>query len=147
MKFSFIFGGVKMRKETYNTKQKQLIFEILEKNNETQLSCDEISDLLKNQGTPVGKTTVYRFVEKLTSEGVLRKFENSKFASYQLIDKNLCCDEHMHLKCTSCGKFIHLGCDFMSEVGKHVAEHHNFTVDNSKTVLLGICDQCKGLVR
>ena len=99
-------------------------------------------DYLKQKGTPVSKPTAYRYLGKLCEKGVLRKFSDSKSAAFQYIDSENSCHEHMHLKCLNCGEFIHLGCDFMSKVDKHIFEHHNFKVDNSKTVILGLCEKC-----
>ena len=52
-----------MAASTYNTKQKKLVADILEFNRSNQLSCDEITYILMKNGTPVGKTTVYRQLE------------------------------------------------------------------------------------
>ena len=52
------------------------------------------------------------------------------------------CHEHFHLKCTGCGRLIHVECDYLGEVSKHVLEHHQFTIDNTKTVLYGLCADC-----
>ncbi len=133
-----------MAKITYNTKQKNLIYEILEKNTSCPLSCDGITDMLKNEGTPVGRATVYRFLETLAEKGEIRKLldSQSKTATFQLIDKSKNCQQHMHLKCIHCGKIFHLECDYMSDVSGHILEHHNFRVDNSKTVILGVCENC-----
>lgn len=134
-----------MSRYTYNTKQKTLIMSLLEKEKEAPLSCDSIVAMLVSEGTPVGKTTVYRFLENLAAKGEVRKFvdSHSKTATFQLVDKSLNCAEHMHLRCVGCGRIVHLGCEFMSEVGTHIFEHHGFTVDNSKTVILGKCENCK----
>lgn len=129
---------------TYNTRQKRLIHSFLEENSGSQFSCDEIIYLLKKEGTPVGKATVYRFLDTLVKNGEVRKYTDtdSKISTFQFIDKRLNCQEHMHLKCVSCGKLFHLGCEFMSDVGEHILEHHRFKVDNSKTVILGLCENC-----
>lgn len=133
-----------MANSTYNTKQKKLIKTILTDNKHRQLTCDEISDMLKNEGTPVGKTTVYRFLQKLSESGEVRKFTDTdgKSTSFQYIDKELNCEGHLHLRCTECGKLFHLGCDFMNGVGEHIQKHHRFKIDNSKTVILGLCENC-----
>lgn len=133
-----------MPSSTYNTKQRKLVLDILLNNKNNQLSCDEITFMLFRAGTPVGKTTVYRQLEKLLNDGQIKKLNphNGKSFLYQYVDKALKCENHMHLRCLQCGKFVHLGCDFMLEVGKHISEHHNFTVDNSKTEILGICEDC-----
>lgn len=133
-----------MANSTYNTKQKQLIKQILTENKEKQLTCEEISDLLKQEGTPVGKTTVYRFLEKLSQSGEVRKLSHTKGKSttFQYIDKELNCEAHLHLRCSECGKLFHLGCEFMNGVGEHIKKHHRFKIDNSKTVILGLCENC-----
>lgn len=129
---------------TYNTKQKQLISQILTDNMSKDLTCDEIADILKKNGTPVGKATLYRFLENLSQKGLVRKTVSAgtKSATFQLVDKEMCCDSHLHLKCTECGKLIHLGCDFMNGVSSHLLEHHKFKIDNSQTVILGVCENC-----
>ncbi len=136
-----------MRNSTYNTKQKKLVLDLLSDNRQKQLSCDEITYILMNNGTPVGKTTVYRQLERLINEGKIKKLnphENGKSFLYQYVDEALDCKSHLHLRCVCCGKYVHLGCDFMQGVSKHISEHHGFIVDNSKTEILGICSSCAG---
>ena len=137
-----------MSNSTYNTKQKKSILQLLESNRDRQFSCDEITEELRKKGTPVGRATVYRYLDNLVKSGKARKYTDadSKISSYQYIDSQLNCQEHMHLKCVCCGSLVHLGCEFMSEVGRHILEHHNFRVDNSKTVILGVCENCYGEV-
>ena len=135
-----------MPKVTYNTKQKQIIYNFLSENSSELLTCDEILDGLKQQSTPVGKATLYRFLDMLVSSGDARKVmdESKKSAAYQLLDKEMNCDGHMHLKCTSCGSLVHLGCDFMHSVGEHILKHHEFRIDNSRTLIYGLCNKCSG---
>ena len=133
-----------MSKVTYNTRQKQIIYEFLSNNSDVFMSCDEILDSLKASGSPVGKATLYRFLDSLVLSGDVRKVVDSskKSASYQMLDKDKNCHDHMHLKCTDCGKITHLGCEFMSSVGAHILEHHNFKIDNSRTLIYGLCSEC-----
>lgn len=133
-----------MQRTNYNTKQKQIIYEFLLSNKERLLTCDEIGDALKACGTPVGKATLYRFLDSLVSSGDARKIsdDRKKGAAYQLLDKELNCKSHMHLKCIECGELHHLGCEFMNSVGEHIFSHHKFRIDNSKTVIYGVCQKC-----
>ncbi len=133
-----------MSKTTYNTKQKKIIYDFLSQNNDELLTCDEILDGLKKQSTPVGKATLYRFLDMLVSTGDARKIidDSKKSAAYQLLNKEMNCDGHMHLKCTSCGSLVHLGCDFMHSVGEHILKHHEFRIDNSRTLIYGLCSKC-----
>lgn len=131
---------------SYNTKQKKLIEKVLTRNPEVQFTCEDVALLLKTEGTPVGKTTVYRYLENLSKTGRVRKSQSldGKSSVYQYIDDGLDCEGHLHLRCTSCGRLFHLGCEFMSGVGEHIRMHHNFIIDNSKTVIYGICESCRG---
>ncbi len=133
-----------MERTTYNTKQKQIIYEFLLENKARLLTCDEIADGLKECGTPVGKATLYRFLDSLVSSSDARKIsdDKKKCAAYQLLDKEMNCNSHMHLKCTECGELHHLGCEFMDSVGEHIFSHHKFRIDNAKTVIYGICGKC-----
>ena len=137
-----------MEKSGYNTKQKQIIFEFLHKNKDKLLTCDEIAFALKESGTPVGKATLYRFLDSLVTSGDARRIsdDSKKSAAYQLLDKEMNCDGHMHLKCTVCGELHHLGCEFMHSVGEHIFNHHNFRIDNTRTVIYGVCVKCSGKV-
>ncbi len=133
-----------MQRTAYNTKQKQVIYNFLLANKERLMTCDEIADALKACGTPVGKATLYRFLDGLVSLGDARKIadDRKKGAAYQLLDKEMNCEAHMHIKCTECGELQHLGCEFMDSVGEHIFSHHKFRIDNSKTVIYGVCHKC-----
>lgn len=134
-----------MTASTYNTKQKRLVMDIFLKNKLSRLSCEDVTYMLVANGTPVGKTTVYRQLEKLINEGKIKKLNphNGKSFLYQFVDADMNCESHMHLRCIKCGEYVHLGCEFMSRVSQHILEHHNFAVDNSKTEILGLCDNCR----
>lgn len=138
-----------MERTSYNTKQRNLILSFLKSNKDKQLTCDEITSLINFSGSTVGKTTVYRYLIKLSESGEVRRIIDTedKTARFQYIDKELHCHSHMHLKCISCGEFVHLSCDFMNGVNEHISKHHNFTVDNSKTVIYGICRNCSETVK
>ena len=133
-----------MAENSYRTKQRSVILECLQENSNTAFTIDEIVELLKNKGEPVGRTTVYRYIENLTKSGEVRRFAEGgkKSSTFQYMNHHKECEEHMHLKCVSCGKLIHLSCDFMNEVCSHIMTHHNFKVDNSKTTILGLCEEC-----
>lgn len=130
--------------KSYKTKQRSQILNCLIENKEKHLTADEITDALKQKGVDVGKTTIYRTLEKLLEDGSVRKYicEEGKSACFQYVDGNENCHRHFHLKCVKCGKLIHLECDYLSDLEQHIFEHHKFTVDNTKTVLYGICEEC-----
>ncbi len=133
-----------MEHNTYKTRQKMDILNFLKININRQLTCVEITDGMKAEGYAVGKTTVYRYLTRLHSEGSVRKISDQagKGAKYQYIDKSMDCADHLHFKCLSCGDFHHLSCSFMKGISEHLSSHHSFTVDNSKTIIYGLCEKC-----
>lgn len=125
----------------YKTKQRDIILEVLKNNTDKHLSCEEICEILRNNGKKVGTTTVYRYLEKLYRNGLLTKYtadkESAKF-SYAKED----CRGHFHLKCTECGEIFCGDCSFLSGLLEHVNNEHGFTVEPAKTTLYGICKGC-----
>lgn len=134
-----------MRPSVYNTKQKEKILNYIKENSACHLTAAEIVKYLSSEGTPVGTATVYRYLDKLVTNGIIRKYnlDEKTSACYQFIDKNTKCTEHFHLKCISCGELIHIDCSYMQSLSEHIYEHHKFTIDNSRTVLYGRCENCE----
>jgi len=128
----------------YKTKQRDTILELLKNNTDTHLSAEEITDMLKKSGTAVGTTTVYRYLEKLYSEGIVQKYTTDR-ARYTYAEKE--CREHFHLKCTECGSLFCADCDFLTELCCHVKDHHGFSIVPSKTILYGVCEKCTGKLK
>ncbi|MBR5308048.1 MAG: transcriptional repressor [Clostridia bacterium] len=123
----------------YKTRQRDIILELLKNNTDTHLSSDEICEMLRSSGERVGATTVYRYLEKLYSEGTVQKYVTDR-ARYTYTEKH--CREHFHLKCTECGSLFCADCDFLSQLCNHVKGDHGFTVIPSKTVFYGVCHSC-----
>ena len=132
------------REAGYNTKQKEKLVDFLINNKDKHTTVQEISAYLSTEGSPLGTATIYRQLDKLVESGVVRKFViNGKTgACYQYIENEHDCREHFHLKCISCGKLIHLNCDHLLSINKHIEEHHGFIIDPSQTVFYGRCADC-----
>ena len=127
--------------KSYNTKQKREILNFFEENKE---SCFCAKDIIEKFSREIGEATVYRCLTSLSEEGIVKKFISEKgqrsFYQYAVCDK---CDKHFHMKCVSCGKLIHMDCEFLHSFGEHVKKEHDFHVDNSKTVIYGLCSSCR----
>ena len=129
----------------YKTKQKEILLECLDSNKSIHMTAADISEHLKANGHPLGMSTVYRQLDKLVAAGLVRKYiidENSS-ACYQYIGESGVCSEHFHLKCNVCGRLLHTDCEFMKQIARHMKEHHDFEVDLSKTLLYGVCGDCR----
>ncbi|MBE6903750.1 MAG: transcriptional repressor [Ruminococcaceae bacterium] len=137
---SFLQGLIFSMK-MYNTKQKSLIIDFFKNSPD---KCFSAKQIIQSNELEMGQATVYRMLSKLSEEGVLKKFisEYDGCANYRLNNCNNC-DSHFHLKCLKCGEIIHTDCDIMGKVGTHLAKDHNFVMDNSKTIIYGVCKDCK----
>ena len=131
----------------YITKQKRELMECVDAYGSMHFSAADIASDLRLRGSSVGLATVYRFLDKLVANGKLRKFiiDSNSAACYQKgcpDCENESSHNHYHLKCTECGALLHLDCGHVSELGRHIAEEHGFKVDNSRTILYGLCEKC-----
>lgn len=132
------------RDSGYKTKQKEKILDYLIRNKEKHTNVQEIITFLTAEGNPIGTATIYRQLDKLVDCGMVRRynFDGKTGACYQYIENKEECHEHFHLKCTICGKLIHLNCDRLSNINRHIFEKHGFQVDPSQTVFYGKCSEC-----
>ncbi|MBQ8202877.1 MAG: transcriptional repressor [Clostridia bacterium] len=131
-----------MDKIQYKTKQKTIIENAVRKMCQEHITVDSLVGTLNDMGEKVGRTTVYRCLERLADEGVVRKYVTAgESACYQYINGEKC-QEHFHLKCEDCGRLIHIECDKMETLSMHISEHHGFCINKLKTVLYGLCEEC-----
>lgn len=129
----------------YKTKQREVIMKFLESQGNNHVTIDEVLEHLRAQQIAIGRTTIYRYMEKLTESGTLRKYflEEGMGACYQYIAGGEQCNSHFHLKCLNCGILLHVECSYLAGADKHILEEHGFEIDNTKTVFYGWCEKCK----
>ncbi len=128
----------------YKTKQRTALHNAIAASDGRHITVDGLTAALEADGNAVGRTTVYRYLEKLAREGAVRKYTHAgESTCYQYVGEHGC-REHFHLKCESCGRLIHIECDYFDTLGEHIADSHGFKVNRLKTVLYGICKDCDG---
>lgn len=133
------------RLSNYNTKQRDLILEFLKESHGEHVTADMILQYLEEKGTPVGKATVYRYLDLLEKQEMVRKYQTDdrRKACYQYVEDIENCKRHYHLKCLNCGKLFHITCEELDYVGEHMLKEHGFRVDDSRTVYYGVCEKCR----
>ncbi len=103
-------------------------------------SAQDLHELLRRQGAPVGLTTVYRHLQALVDAGevdVLRPGDGE--AVYRR-----CATEshHHHLVCRQCGRSVEIdGPEVETWLGK-VASSHGFSEVTHSVELFGTCAPC-----
>lgn len=133
-----------MRNSTYNTSGRMKLTAFLARNLHKQYSVEDLYAELTGEGVQIGKSSLYRQLEKLCEAGVVRKFRDAEKnrSFFQYVGDDAECGKHLHLKCQTCGKLIHLHCEPAGELVSHIAGEHGFQIDSKRSVLYGTCRVC-----
>lgn len=128
-----------MKRSKYNTESKKIVLEKIK-----VINCDFTAKILKVElGDSVGLTTIYRILNDLAENGILKKYYNKKnTAHFQYLNK---CDKknHFYLKCIKCGRVQHVDCDCIKEINDHIFKEHSFDISADSIFIKGICKKCK----
>lgn len=130
----------------YNTEQRKILIDFMSKNSEIPFTIEELIIALQNDTNIVsvpGRSTVYRLMNKLVEEGVVKRFVkgHSRHFHYQIVASHHCHD-HIHMKCTKCGKLYHMDNAQTEKILCEVLSSMNFAVDKEETTLYGLCKTC-----
>lgn len=130
----------------YETEPRKEVISCLANARSAHLTAADVCRALKQKGSPVSTATVYRQLDRLVAEGIAVRItpEGERSACFELVDREHCHDDRCyHLKCEECGVLIHLSCDELSDVERHLLESHGFSVDVGRTVVYGVCRDCR----
>ncbi|MGI6755463.1 MAG: Fur family transcriptional regulator [Atopobiaceae bacterium] len=132
-----------MSNKVYSTEQRRLVMAYLKETTDRYQTVDQILEGMHRQDLNVGRTTIYRMLERLVQEGVVAKVTavQSHSACYRLLDSTA--ESTGQLLCLHCGRVLPLECHMIQEFADHVSQHHGFEIDQAKTVIFGICEDCQ----
>ena len=134
-------------KSKYNTKQRAELTAYLMSMSGEHVTVNDVCKHFEEKGRPIGVTTVYRQLDKMVAEGLVNKYnlDSKSSACYEYIDT----EHHMdgmvscyHCKCEKCGKLIHLHCEEIEDLIKHIEKEHEFVINPKSTVFYGVCNEC-----
>lgn len=133
-----------MRSEGYSTRLYTIIIEYLNQNRERAVTAADVYEYIHSISERANKTTVYRNLDRLVSEGKLLKYvtDDGKMASFIFKEPDGCCAEHLHLQCSECGRVVHLDCGYMEEIIHHISTEHGFDLRCASSILYGRCRDC-----
>lgn len=125
----------------YRTKHKEEVLSFLRSTSGQHYTAAQIREHFLKSGCPIGMATVYRILDGLVQEGILRKYtlQSSSGSCYEYPGN----EEHFHCECIKCGSVIHLNCEELQEIQEHLQKDHSFAWDSGKTVFYGICGDCQ----
>lgn len=127
----------------YHTAQKEYLTEFLRTHADQAFTVEELNRRMQGEHAP-GKSTLYRLLPQLVEEGTVKRFvkDGSHKAMYQAVTCRQR-EAHLHLKCTDCGKLLHLDNDASTVVLRNVLRNSHFAIDEQQTVLFGKCGACR----
>lgn len=128
------------RPKSYQTAQSRALLDFLKKRPGTHYGVEELTETLRSEGISVGRTTVYRHLQRLVETGdVRRTTAEGRSACYSF---GCCSAPHYHLHCKVCGRLIHADCAELDRLREHFLREHGFEIDPFGTTLMGRCADC-----
>lgn len=131
-------------KAYYSTKQREKIIKALKELEGKDITIKDLLDYFKNNDIKIGQATLYRNLESLVEENIVRKYTlaNERSARFEYIADVKDCHNHFHFKCEKCGKLIHFNCETFLKAQNHLAQEHGFDINHLNTVIYGECRSC-----
>lgn len=105
------------------------------------MTVDETTAMLGRAGTPVGRTTVYRALERFSEDGLVSKIPSSEGepVRYGYVDNAI----DARLVCVDCHTVEPLVCEDLNAFVEHISVDHGFFLDRCRTVFYGVCGSCE----
>ena len=130
-------------KVKYKTKQKEMILDLFKNNPGRHFTASDICRNLNN----IGQATVYRKLEDLVSEGILEKFitDPSSPACFELSEHEGKREHCHHMRCTECGSLIHLKCEELDDITKHlkhIAKLEKINIEDDAILTIACTERC-----
>ncbi|MDO4661742.1 MAG: Fur family transcriptional regulator [Tissierellia bacterium] len=123
------------------TKQRQIIFEALNKSVHKHLTPEELFSIVHEENPSIGIATVYRTLNIFEKLGIVQKQEfRDSINRYELIGEN---DHHDHFICKKCGKIYEGQMFSVDKLTKYIKENYDFTMDDYTFKAYGLCSDCK----
>ncbi|MDX1623164.1 MAG: Fur family transcriptional regulator [Gemmatimonadota bacterium] len=105
------------------------------------ISAEQILERLRDEGSPVGKATVYRTLDLLLKAGLIREHDFGEgFRRYEPLRTR---PHHEHLVCTRCGKVIEFQSEEVERIEREVSDLHRFRPSHHKMEIYGACEECR----
>ncbi len=126
-----------MEKQHRMTRQRKLILETLQRL-KTHPTADEVFGIVRKKLPRISLGTVYRNLELLNEQGLIRKLETA--GKQKRFDGDI--SRHDHIKCVQCGKID----DLESRLPRFDPEQvrdTNYEILDCNVELLGICPACQ----
>ena len=120
------------------SKQREIILKTL-RENPIHPTADALYALVRNELPNVSLATVYRNLNQLAEQGIIRKI--SALDDKVHFDHNL--ESHYHFICIKCKKVYDVPYDVAQDLAKALREHTGLEAVATDVLFKGICNHCK----
>ena len=124
------------------TKQRRAILGEIRKS-KSHPTADEIYKAVKKKIFNISLGTIYRNLEILSKEGLIRKIE--LVHTQRRYDGNM--KNHYHILCTECGRVDDLITKEVGSIEELLDVRSNYKISGYKLKFFGLCPDCKNKVR
>lgn len=121
-----------------NTIQKQIILETV-LNMHMHPDAEEVYDKISLEHPYISKATVYRNLNLLAEQGVIRRVKVSD--GPDRYDFNNV--KHYHMHCKKCGKIFDAPLEYIENFEDRLGDTHGFEAQEHLIEFIGICPACQ----
>ncbi len=125
------------------TNQREIILDVIRKNEGKHLDTEEIYDLVKVSLPGVGIATVYRTLALLEEMDIINKIDLGAGRWKYEIDRNGESHKHHHLICSVCGEVTEVEEDFLERLEDLISSKYDFLINDHSLKFYGCCSKCK----
>lgn len=124
------------------TRQREIIFHILNSYASHHLSAEDIHEIVHEQHPEIGLATVYRTLELFSTLAVVQKLDlGDGCQRYELYSLH-----HHHLICNACGKVFEIKGSLADALGTVIDAKTDFSVQDYRLYIYGYCKDCQANV-
>ena len=120
------------------SKQRELILKTLQEY-AIHPTADVLYAKIKTKAPEISLATVYRNLNLLAENGVIKKIEGLDNAAH--FDHNM--HQHYHLLCTECQQVFDIPADVLPMIDKNVAQKTGMMIESYDISFRGICPKCQ----
>lgn len=104
------------------------------------LTSSEIMELVEAENKSIGRASIYRTLELLTSLAIVRPtFLNPTTPTYVLMSQE---GHHSHIICTQCDRVIELVECHVDQMMQEIERRHDIRLTGHLVEFYGICSSC-----
>ena len=122
------------------TRQRALIWEALVAEPDAHLSAEDVAARVREAAPGVNPSTVYRTLELLVEEGLVRRTDlGSSRSFYEPAHEH----PHHHVVCERCGAVAHVHDDALGTLAASVEAASGYVLGEREITLFGLCRDCR----